>query len=165
MTVLLAALGLVNIPFVSAFVYHPPTPTRIVQPSGVGSSIDEQFSLLDGEVDITLTEEELTAMMRQKGGSSDDQVVLTNQTLEYRSRVGPGGRMLMNFIAEMGAERGVRVNVLAMHIGSVSVPPMFQTLFATSMLTASFGTQWLLVNTVTDVDIQEGELRLSRKIL
>lgn len=159
------ALGLFDVPLLSEVFYHPPAPTRRVQPSGNAASIDERFSLLDGQIDIVITEEELTSAMRAKGGSDEDQVVLTDHELEYHSRFGPGGRMAMHFTTEVNAERGVHVNVRTMHIGSVSVPHAFRTIFATSMLTSSFGTQWLLVNTVTDIDVSEGELHLSRRIL
>lgn len=159
------ALGLLEIPVLTDVFYHPPRPTRVVAPASENSTIDERFSLLDGQLDIVITEEELTAAMRGKGGSDDDQVVLANGELEYHSRFGPGERLVMHFTAELNANRGVHLNVRSMHVGSVSVPPMFRTILATSMLTTSFGTQWLLVNTVTDIDIRDGEFVLTRKIL
>lgn len=158
-----AASGLFTVPILSSLVYEAPAPTRrVAASSGDSSALAEKFTIGFRSVDLTFSEEELTARLQSEEDATS-QVVLLPEGMEYLRAFGPGGRLLLFFQADMDADDGIQFDVTSMKLGAVSVPAFLHKTIATSVLAQTFGTEILLASAVKDVELRDGEIQFTIK--
>lgn len=134
-----ARTGLVSVPFVSAWVFHPTTPSRIV--TAPGNTSFDNFSLVPGPNNTftaKITEQELTQLLRQSLGKSDSksswqinlaQIAVRADAVElFVSFNKPNTTILMEAIPIVTTTGQLQLISKSAFLGSLSLPPQIVSL-------------------------------------
>jgi len=143
-----AKTGIVNIPLFSSIFYAPPQPSRVVtvdQDAMEGIRNGVAVNLVEGTTRLTLTEAELTYLVRQLVSSGSDPLFSpTVQAVINPSGIELSGLLLRPIRANLAitlvpavADGTLHFNLKTVTLGALSLPPSFAEMLVGETLRSS----------------------------